>query len=218
MGSIDKLVEMSHRVAKYTVGAEGNTSAREGDFFYIKASGYDLRSLNEQHIIKCDLNGKQVDNFDLRPSIEAEFHSLIYGLTDCSYIAHTHPVETLKILCSKRIEKFATERLFPDQVVFNGLESCVVEYAHPGPSLKQGMEEALRGFFLDRGYFPDLTLLQNHGIVCASNSIRNCIFATEICEKAASIFASTKTKDLIFLTDEQKNKIFTDKKEKLRRM
>jgi len=63
-----------------------------------------------------------------------------------------------------------------------------------------------------------LTLLQNHGILCMSVNMKNCIFATEICEKAASVFLSAKTKKLVFLTAEQKQRILNDEGEIFRRM
>tara|TARA_R100000030_G_scaffold92010_2_gene77383 strand:+ start:1516 stop:2169 length:654 start_codon:yes stop_codon:yes gene_type:complete len=214
MEAIENLLKMSHRVSKHTVGAEGNTSVRVDDCFYIKASGCSLEDLNESQIIKCDLDGNQINNFHLKPSLETGFHSLLYKETGCNYVAHTHPTETLKILCSDRTNEFANERIFPDQVVYNGLESCVVEYAHPGDDLKESIRTSLNKFFYEKSYFPSLILLQNHGIICIDETMRNCIFSTDICEKSASIFLSG---NITFLSQQSKDRIFNDKKEKYRK-
>jgi ribulose-5-phosphate 4-epimerase/fuculose-1-phosphate aldolase len=125
-------------------------------------------------------------------------------------------VETLKILCSDKIQDFASTRLFPDQVVFNGLESCIVEYAHPGEELMNSIKKSCENYVDKRKYFPSLILLQNHGILCASNSMKNCVFATEICEKSAAVFLSAGSNSLTYLNEDQKEKIFYDKKEKYR--
>ena len=214
MQTIKELVSLSHQISRHVVGAEGNTSAREGDYFYIKASGFSLDSLQESDVIKCDLDGNQLNNFHLKPSLETSFHSLIYKISNCRFIAHTHPLETMKIVCSKRVDNFSKERLFPDQVVYNGLESCVIEYSHPGIELRDSMAVSLSEYIKRHNNFPDLILLKNHGIICAADTIKKCVFSTDICEKSAAIFTSS---ELNFLTFAEKQKIIKDKNEKYRR-
>ena len=52
--------------------------------------------------------------------MEVGFHKFLLGFNDINYVSHTHPVNTLKILSSKQSHIFASHRLFPDQVIFNG--------------------------------------------------------------------------------------------------
>jgi len=216
MGNIEDLLSMSHELSRHTVGAEGNTSVRMDNYFFIKASGCELRSLREDQIIKCDLKGNQLNNFHLKPSLETNFHSLMYEKTDCIYVAHTHPTETLKIICTNNVDKFSKERIFPDQVVYNGEESCVVDYAHPGTELRINIQKSLEQYIQIKKYFPDLFLLKNHGIICIGKTAKKCVFSTDICEKAANIFLSP-LEGINFLSPIEKKKIVNDKKEKYRR-
>ena len=111
---------------------------------------------------------------------------------EVNYVAHTHPVETNKILCSHDIHTFSTIRLFPDQIVRNGARSCVVPYATPGIPLMQEIERSVYHHMDHEGYFPKLILLQNHGIIVASTSHKECIASTLMCEKSAEIFIGAK--------------------------
>ncbi|HBY70363.1 MAG TPA: hypothetical protein DEG69_22940 [Flavobacteriaceae bacterium] len=213
MKAIEEMLNLSHRVSQHVVGSEGNTSVRSGNYFYIKASGCSLNTLREDEIIKCDLNGNQINNFHLKPSLETCFHSLLYRKTNCNYIAHTNPVETLKILCTNRVAQFSKERIFPDQVVFNGVESCVVKYAHPGQELMRSIQESIDKFFYEKKHFPNLILLQSHGIICIGETVNKCVYSTDICEKAANIFL---TNGINFLSQSQVSKIANDQREKYR--
>jgi len=179
----------------YVVGAEGNVSEKLEDGFVIKASGTTLKHLSYDDLVKCDFNGKQLNNFNKKPSIETGFHSFLLQKSRVNFVAHTHPTNTLKILCSNQIliEEFANKRVFPDQVVFNGEKSCIVPYAHPGEELCKNVEVFVDKFIEDNGYLPKLILLVNHGIICAASSSKECLIATEICEKSAEIFIGSKS-------------------------
>jgi len=148
--------------------------------FWIKASG---RSLREPWFVECDSHGKPLRD-DEKPSMEASFHAAIYWHSNNSVVAHTHPVNTLKILCSDRINEFANNRLFPDHVVFNGARSYVIPYVAPGKDLAT----AITNKIIEIGGCPGLFLLQNHGIICCAKSVEHAIVMTEICEKAAEVF------------------------------
>jgi len=148
--------------------------------FWIKASG---KSFREPWFVECDAVGKSLRD-DHRPSMEASFHAVIYKHSNNTVIAHTHPVNTLKILCSDRIDEFANERLFPDHVVFNGPQSYVVPYVTPGRKLADAIERKI----IEIGGCPGTFLLQNHGVICCAKSAQMAIQMTEICEKAAEIY------------------------------
>jgi ribulose-5-phosphate 4-epimerase/fuculose-1-phosphate aldolase len=164
-------------------------SIRSDRGFWIKASG---KSFREPWFVECDPDGKPLRD-DEKPSMEASFHAVIYKHSNNTVIAHTHPVNTLKILCSDRIDEFAKNRLFPDHVVFNGGESYIIPYVAPG----QALATAITNKIIEIGGCPGVFLLQNHGVICCAKSVQAAIYMTEICEKAAEVFlSSTKLKFL----------------------
>jgi ribulose-5-phosphate 4-epimerase/fuculose-1-phosphate aldolase len=143
----NKLLEMSSTINKYCVGMEGNISAKQDNYILIKASGSKLSSLKEEDLILFDFNGNQISNFNKKGSMELGFHTFLLGFKDINFISHTHPVNTIKILCTNYSEIFANNRLFPDQVIFNGLKSCLVPYAKPGDDLTEKIKENVNLFF-----------------------------------------------------------------------
>ena len=201
---MDKLISLAHQLASFVVGMEGNVSGRKGSFFFIKASGTKLKNLCADDLFSCDLSGELVTSCeDKKPSIETSFHSLIYNKTGAKFITHTHPVNTLKILSTPLIEEFANNRLFPDQVVFNGAVSLVVPYAIPGLDLMHEIDKHLTLFQRKFNRDPKLILLKNHGIICIGETAEDCIITTEICEKSAEIFVGAKQlNDIDFLSDQ----------------
>ena len=62
------------------------------------------------------------------------------------FVCHTHPVNTLKILCSKEYKLFAKKRLFPDQVIFNGVKSMTVPNVKPCNKLSKKIQIKLNKF------------------------------------------------------------------------
>lgn len=188
-----ELNKLGKALSKYCVGSEGNCSVRTADGFIIKASG---RSLTDNDFVICDIEGVSKSG---RASMEAGFHAFIYKNSDYKVIAHTHPTNVMKIMCGSydKILLFAFQRMFPDQVVFNGTVSCIVPYATPGEDLIKEMRNVVGAF----KEFPKLFLLENHGIVVCANTVKEAIVATQICDKAAEIMAGTTyTK---FLSDQQ---------------
>jgi ribulose-5-phosphate 4-epimerase/fuculose-1-phosphate aldolase len=216
MGKIKKLIELSNMLSKYVVGAEGNVSCKSENGFYIKASGKSLLNLTKDDIVFVDKEfiDSNYKN-SLKPSIETAFHSWIYKNTDAEFISHTHPINTLKILCSQEIYNFSKLRLFPDQVVFNGIESCVVDYYHPGDELVLEIEKSFNEFIKKNNKPPKLILLKNHGIITFGKTINECIISTDICEKSADIFLGSLFNPN-YLSDIDIYKIENDEKEKYR--
>lgn len=210
-----QLITLSHAVSKFTVGMEGNVSARINEQeFLIKASGTCLDTLATNDLVLCNNDGKQLSNFTKKPSIETSFHAWFYHTFDINYIAHTHPTNTLKILCSSMANKFSIVRLFPDQVVFNGKISCVIPYAHPGECLMTQIEKHVENFLKKENFFPKLILLENHGIICTGSTTKECIIQSEICEKAAEVFIGSINLGMLnTLSDESIEKIKVDKNE-----
>lgn len=191
---INELLDLAHIISPYTVCGEGNVSARvDNDTFLIKASGTSLHTLSEEDLTLCNTNGAQIELLHKKPSIETLFHAWIMKtFPQINFIAHTHPSYTTQILCSTSSYSFANHRWFPDQIVRNGVKSCLVPYAPPGEAILKLVEESVSEFVDEEGYFPKLILLQNHGIISASASQKDCASSTLMCEKSAEIFVGAK--------------------------
>ena len=132
--------------------------------------------------------------------------------SEVNFIAHTHPPHTTKILCSDTIYDF------PDQIVRNGIKSCLVPYAPPGKAILKLVEKSVSEFVGEEGYFPKLILLQNHGIITASASKKDCAASTLMCEKSAEIFIGAKLLGGVkFLTKQEVADVDTCPNENYRR-
>jgi len=214
----NKLISLSKDISKYCVGMEGNISGKiDENSFLIKASGYSLSNLKSKGLVEFDFNGNQLSNFKERGSMELSFHTFLLSFDDINYVSHTHPTNILKILCTNQSELFANVRLFPDQVVFNGTKSCLVPYAKPGEELTELIKSHVKKFIDEEFYFPKLILLENHGVITCGNSIKECVIATDICEKAAGVFlGGISLGNIRFLSNKQMTDLVMDDKEKYR--
>jgi len=216
---MDNLLELAHMLGSYAICGEGNVSMKDDDCFWVKASGTSLDTLSKVDLVACKMSGVPFDSLGLKPSIETGFHAWLQREFDAiKFVAHTHPPKTMEVVCSEQIHSFAEHRLFPDQVVRNGAKSCVVPYAMPGKPLLKEIKKSVTEF-IDEEYFPKLILLQNHGIIVASTSHKECIASTMMCEKSAEIFIGAKTLGQTrFLSEDEVNEIDKCPSEERRRM
>ena len=179
---MDNLLELAHMLGSYAICGEGNVSMKDNDCFWVKASGTSLDTLSKADLVACKMSGVPFDSLGLKPSIETGFHAWLQREFDAiKFVAHTHPPRTMEVVCSEQIHSFAEHRLFPDQVVRNGAKSCVVPYAMPGKPLLEEIKKSVLAFIEIEEYFPKLILLQNHGIIVASTSHKECIASTLMC-------------------------------------
>jgi ribulose-5-phosphate 4-epimerase/fuculose-1-phosphate aldolase len=209
-----QLVRLAHQLSPFVTGYEGNVSCRLDDSrFLIKASGKRMSSLEDQDLVMCNLSGGYQGK--VFPSMEVNMHRALLSLPGVRYIAHTHPTSVLKVLCSEHEAKtFASKRLFPDQVVFNGPYSILLDYLHPGTDLGQSISDLLVSNKLPS--LPLIILLKNHGVVIAGETADQCLVATEICEKSAEIYIGCLGKRS-YLTGQQIQRIVHDEMEKHRK-
>lgn len=191
---MSEILDLAREISEYTICGEGNVSVRVNEnTLLIKASGTSLNTLSKEDLTLCNTNGAQIELLHKKPSIETSFHAWIMKtFSEVNFIAHTHPPHTTKILCSDTIYDFADNRWFPDQIVRNGIKSCLVPYAPPGEAILKLVEKSVSEFVDEEGYFPKLILLQNHGIITASASKKDCTASTLMCEKSAEIFIGAK--------------------------
>lgn len=210
------MLKLSKSASHFCVGMEGNISGRITDTnFLIKSSGAMLGNLNKSDLLEFNLDGVKLSKTNKNPSMEIGFHIYLLGFKDVNFVSHTHPINTLKILCSGKSNDFSQNRLFPDQVVFNGSKSCLVPYAMPGEKLTNSIKKSVELFINNEGNLPSLILLENHGIITIGKTIDECIMSTQICEKSAKIFNGLNQPK--FLSQNEINEILTDKKEKYRK-
>ena len=215
----DDVLELARSVSQFTIAGEGNVSVRDGDAMLIKASGSTLETMTDEDLVRCDLDGNALEGEEKKPSMEVSFHAwILKTFPEINCVCHTHPTNTIKVLCSGRTHDFTNKRLFPDQVVRNGRKSCLVPYATPGAPLREVIKLSVEEFIGKNGYFPKLILLSNHGIITASASIKEAIVSTLMCEKSAEIYIGAKMLNNIqFLTDEEVAAVDTNPSEKYRR-
>ena len=210
----NKLLTMANKVSKYCVGMEGNISSKIDDIIIIKASGSKLNELTINDLVCINKEDVNLTNPSKKASMELGFHRFLLGFDNINFVAHTHPTNTVKILCSNLSDEFSKNRLFPDQIVFNGKKSCLVPYAKPGEELTKLIKLFVNSFIKDEGYFPKLILLKNHGIISCGETIDECIISSDICEKSAEIFIGAYGLNKInFLHDSEINDLVEDENE-----
>lgn len=218
MNKID-LLYLAHSIGKYCIGMEGNVSARTLDGgLLIKSSGANLNNLRDNEVSKYSKDG--ILESDKRGSIETEFHKVIYdNLPDVDFIAHTHPINTLKLLCGnpKLLNEFATLRMYPEQVIFNGANAVTIGYHKPGKPLAKAIEDEILHYYYNQKAFPNLILLMNHGIIALGKTVNECVAITETCEKSAEIFLGAfPTGKIRFLSEQSVQDLLDDENEKYR--
>jgi ribulose-5-phosphate 4-epimerase/fuculose-1-phosphate aldolase len=217
ISSEQQLVKLAHQLSPYAICAEGNISAKKQENFFIKSSGTSLHNLTVDSLSLCRISDGVCLN-DRIPSIEASFHAWLFRNTSINFIAHTHPPNVLKIVCTDSLSDFAEKRLFPDQVIFNGAKSCIIPYAHPGIKLTEQIIVGVEKFLARENYFPSVILLKNHGLICCGSTAESCLYSTMMCEKAAEIFIGAKACfNIQWLSDAHIQALLNDDREKYRK-
>lgn len=211
---LNPLLDLSHALGReerhLAILGEGNTSTRVGkDTFVVKASGSNLATLAPANLTECRFEGllpllkkskmadaeidaallaSRVDATAKKPSVEAVFHAWLLTLPDVNFVGHTHPIAVNSLLCSRWGKKFATHRLFPDEIVCCGEESVFVPYTDPGLKLAQTIRKETLKFADRRGQAPRVILLENHGLIALGATTQAVLAATLMADKAARIF------------------------------
>jgi rhamnose utilization protein RhaD (predicted bifunctional aldolase and dehydrogenase) len=152
-------------------GPGGNTSIKDGNVMWIKASGTELADARTRDIFVAvdraaalaQARGEAGDGsckttvidpeVTLRPSIETTFHAAL----DWAVVAHTHSIATLAHAVSVRGRAVAAQKLADLEVIF-------VPYGKPGLPLTQAILARLH---------PEtqVIVLENHGLICCGNSV-----------------------------------------------
>jgi rhamnose utilization protein RhaD (predicted bifunctional aldolase and dehydrogenase) len=208
------LLELSHELGRedrqMAILGEGNTSVcLSADTFLVKASGSSLGTLREEDVVECKtdallsllhqsgltdqeietaLMASRVNPQSKKPSVEALFHAYCLSLDGVEFVGHTHAVAVNQLLCSPRAAEFATERIFPDEIVCCGSASVFVPYTDPGLLLAQVIRERTNEFIREHKQIPRVILLENHGIITLGRTPAAVLAAMFMTEKTAAIW------------------------------
>ncbi|MBN1181210.1 MAG: class II aldolase [Bacteroidales bacterium] len=184
---LKEIIELSRLYGKdkeYVIAGGGNTSYKNDQFIWVKASGFALATIDEKSFVclsreklevinnkeyssnalereeevKNDLMASIVSDNDSRPSVESSLHNIIHY----PLVVHTHPTLGNSLLCSQNAEKYCKD-LFGDDALY-------IEYTDPGYILFKKVARELENFRNKKGYDPKMIMLENHGIFVSGNS------------------------------------------------
>jgi len=171
-------------------GSGGNTSLKNGNVLWVKASGTWLSEAEEKNIIvPVDLNkvrsilnsggcdfGDTTLAGELRPSIETSLHCQLPH----PFVLHVHSVSSI----AWSVQKNSLNDL---NKVLAGINWRYVPYAKPGTSLTA---EVFRVLAIETGT-PDLLVLENHGLVVGGDSCESVEGLLSVVEERLSLIART---------------------------
>jgi NAD(P)-dependent dehydrogenase (short-subunit alcohol dehydrogenase family)/rhamnose utilization protein RhaD (predicted bifunctional aldolase and dehydrogenase) len=169
----------------FVIAGGGNTSFKNDDTIWIKASGNPLASLTEEGLValsreklhaisagtysdnpveredqvKKDMEKSILDpSRNLRPSVETSLHEIIRY----RFVVHTHPTQVNGILCSRNAKNMISQ-LFGEKVLF-------VPYTDPGYVLFKKLESEIADFRTKHSFDPIIIFLENHGVFVAAET------------------------------------------------
>ena len=201
---------------------EGNVSclAAEQDSIWVKGSGQQMQEIQAEGFAHVKLSGvctgltQSLDDALCRqllnratidghnPSTETFMHAWLLLETGAFFVAHSHPVPLLSLLCTTAAEDLATKRIFPDEIVCCGPASCFIPYVAPGLLLAQIIQERASIFKNNFGSWPKTYWLQNHGLICTGATAKEAAAASLMTVKVAKVLlgALATGQDLVFLS------------------
>ncbi|MDA3823336.1 MAG: class II aldolase/adducin family protein [Bacteroidales bacterium] len=168
---------------RYVVKGGGNTSVKDENVMYVKASGHALSTISEHGFVKMDLNtlasmwekhypkeeserekvvlqdlmDARLQGETMRPSVEALLHSLI----PIRFIVHLHPALVNGLTCSV-IGEEGMKQLFDD--------ALWIDIVNPGFILAKTVKEKMAEYQARYNKAPSIIFLQNHGVFVGSDS------------------------------------------------
>ena len=165
-------ISISHQIGSQknlVQGAGGNTSYKEDNIMWVKASGtwlseaiikdifvavdYKKIKKNIQNKTNNPTSDSVISKSILRPSIETTLHALMPH----KVVIHTHPVDVLTWLVAENGEMLIDDKL-------TDFSWCWIPYTKPGENLTNTIKEKLKNKSVD------ILFLQNHGLVIGGNS------------------------------------------------
>ncbi|MDR2680219.1 MAG: SDR family NAD(P)-dependent oxidoreductase [Tannerella sp.] len=184
--NIKQLIEISRKYgsdSRYVIAGGGNTSYKNDEKLWVKASGHALATITEdgfavldrkklniiserqysddaarrEEEVKNDLAAACITK-DRRPSVETSMHNAI----DYAFIVHLHPTTVNGLMCGNHAEA-ETKNLFGNDAVY-------IPYTDPGYVLFKEVEKRINDYKKENGKHPAIVLLQNHGIFAGADT------------------------------------------------
>lgn len=185
---LKELVAASRRYGadeNYVLAGGGNTSYKDDEILYIKASGTTLADITEEGMVRmsrkgldaiwsqhysedpaererqalADLMAARLSGETKRPSVETLLHELLRQ----QYVIHLHPCLVNGLTCGREGKAIAAE-LYPDAMLW-------IPVVNPGYVLANHIREAVESHMTAGGDYPNILFLQNHGVFVAADSL-----------------------------------------------
>jgi len=181
----------------------------EGGLMAIKASGYCLKDIQVDKayaVLDCDALrafyfGSEMSDFEdvekagsekakasvkpvegmaqLRPSVEAGFHSLLD-----TYVAHSHSVYANLAACAEDGRELAAKALEGAEYTWG-----FVPYVDPGARLTFSIRDELKRVEAETGKRPAVIFMQNHGLIVHCDDPDECVrIHTDVNDRIAKVF------------------------------
>ena len=185
MKQIEDLIAISRKFgqdSRFVIAGGGNTSYKNEEKLWVKASGHALATITEDGFAVLDrallnemgekaysqdtaVREEQVKNDlavacvtkDRRPSVETSLHNCM----GFAFVVHLHPTLVNGLMCSVNAEAVCRE-MFPD--------ALYIEYTDPGYTLFKKVYDRIKAYKAANGKEPQVIFLQNHGIFVGADT------------------------------------------------
>ena len=187
MNAIENLIVISRYYgadSRFVIAGGGNTSFKNEEKLWVKASGAPLATITEEGFavldraklgvlsqrtystdsaereeqVKDDLTNACISK-GRRPSVETSMHNII----DFRYVVHLHPTLVNALMCSNEAES-GLRKVFGEKALY-------IPYTDPGYVLFKVVEDSIAAYRKSYGEEPVVIWLQNHGIFVGANSV-----------------------------------------------
>ena len=187
--SLEELVEISRYYGKnpdYVLAGGGNTSWKDNDTLYVKASGFSLAEASVDSFVQMDrkalagilskkypasdkeresavladmMSAKKTGQEGKRPSVEALLHEIF----PFPFTVHLHPALVNGFTCSQRGEH-AMKDIFGNDAIW-------IPSANPGYVLSLMVKKEIDAYFEKHSCHARIVFLQNHGVFAGADSL-----------------------------------------------
>ena len=184
VGGLISISQFYGKDSRFVIAGGGNTSYKNQEKIWVKASGSSLATITEEGFAvldreKLNLMSEKVYSADTsereeqvkndlayatitkgkRPSVETSMHNVI----NYAFVVHLHPTAVNGLMCSQNAEA--------DLIKLFGEKTLYVEYTDPGYVLFKKVDDKIKAFRAKFNEEPKVIWLQNHGIFVAADTI-----------------------------------------------